>query len=171
MSEAEKEREIQMLNVQEYVKSLPTGELLQRYNAAAATVGKPPVKRFSDRKAAERRVIALMQEHGSDVVGLKRPAKGAKPKQEKQNVDEDFGCREGTNRWNLLAALRAGRGSAVAQSTLLKAVYGEAHKEYRAPLAMVMKGLQMAIAANKLPYIIEKSRENKELHFALKSKK
>lgn len=155
---------------QEYVRSMPTAELVAHYNAAAAATGKAPVKRFADRKSAERRVLAIMAEHGSAAL---KPAK-AKAKaanKEKQNVDEDFGCREGTNRWNLLAALRAGRGSAVPQSVLLKAVYGEAHKEFRAPLAMVMKGLQMAINANKLPYVIEKSRENKELHFALKPKK
>jgi hypothetical protein len=165
--EQQKERETPM-HLHTELKSLPTPELLKRYNAVAMAAGLPTVKRFSDRKAAERRTGALLAEY--EATAKQAKARASAPKKEKQNVDEDFGCREGTNRWNLLAALRAGRGSAVAQSALLKAVYGEAHKEYRAPLAMVMKGLQMAITAKKLPYVIEKSRENKELHFALKSK-
>lgn len=157
------------MHLQTELKSLPTPELLRRYNAVATAAGLPTVKRFSDRKAAERRTGALLAEYQRTAED--KPARAKAPGKEKQNVDEDFGCREGTNRWNLLAALRAGRGSAVPQSALLKAVYGEAHKEFRAPLAMVMKGLQMAINAKKLPYVIEKSRENKELHFALKPKK
>lgn len=37
-------------------KKVTTAQLVARYNNAAATLGKKPVKKFADRKAAERRV-------------------------------------------------------------------------------------------------------------------
>ena len=37
-------------------KKVTTAQLLSRYNKAAATLGKKPVKKFADRKTAERRV-------------------------------------------------------------------------------------------------------------------
>lgn len=151
-----------------------TKELIRFYNEAAHSLSKPLVKRFADRKSAEKRTAAILKEAGfaiEEPETQERRAPAKAPANGKQKVDGDFGCREGTHRWALLAALRAGRGAAVPQSALLKAVYGATHKEFRAPLAMVMKGLQMAIVANKLACVIEKSRENKELYFALKAKK
>lgn len=42
-------------------KSLTTAELLTRYNSYADALGENTVKRFSDRKTAERRLVAIEQ--------------------------------------------------------------------------------------------------------------
>lgn len=42
-------------------KSLTTAELLARYNSHAEALGENTVKRFSDRKTAERRLVAIEQ--------------------------------------------------------------------------------------------------------------
>lgn len=43
-------------------KKATTAELVERYNKAAATLGRKAVKKFADRKTAERRVAAIEAE-------------------------------------------------------------------------------------------------------------
>lgn len=53
-----------------------TAQLLAAYNAAAATCGKPAVKRFSDRKTAERRTAAMIAAAAA-IVTAKAPKSAA----------------------------------------------------------------------------------------------
>lgn len=79
----------------------------------------------------------------------------------------EFGVGEGTNRATLVTYMHKHIGKYSPISDLMKAVYGEARKDYKGQLMMVMKGLRMVIDANDLPYEIKKIRENKENAFGL----
>lgn len=142
------------------LKAMKTAELVALYNERAASAGCNPVKKFADRATAEKRVAEIMA------------ATKAKTNGHAETIptDEEFGCRDGSNRAKALAALRAGKGKPVARAAVLTAVYGAAHKELRGPLNMVLKGLEVAIESYRLPYVLTRSRENKEIYFALEAK-
>lgn len=77
---------------------------------------------------------------------------------------------KGTNREKLLAIFEANKSNQVPISKLMKAVYGESHKDLKGPLMMVIKGLGIVFKTNKLALEIRKTRENKENYFGLYKK-
>jgi hypothetical protein len=77
---------------------------------------------------------------------------------------------KGTNRENLLALFEKNKGYQVSISAMMKAVYGEARKDLKGPIMMVMKGLLNVFKAQKKPWEIRKTRENKENYFGLYNK-
>lgn len=74
-----------------------------------------------------------------------------------------------SNRAKVLDRLSATPGEWVTIPELVAAVYGESAdaREKRAPLMMVLKGIQQVIDAGKLNAKLVKIRENKETKFAL----
>lgn len=94
-------------------KKATTTELVARYNKAAATLGRKPVKKFADRKTAERRVAAIEAElapkpkerpaYDPDSLGEKRGLRFDLPGRLAKDCVEP---REGTRRAKLLAMLQ-----------------------------------------------------------------
>ncbi len=180
-------------------------DLLTLFNEKAALLGLPQVKRFSDRKAAERRVSEIIAKIGSvpqpqdetrdfptqtistetpttttadtakesDDMATKNKGKtnSVKKGRGRSKRAEDALVGEGSYRDRLLKTFLNSRGEPsrkqIPMGDLVKAVYGNNYKEYRAPLMMVMKGLRQVLAANKTGREIRKTRENKENHFGL----
>lgn len=156
-------------------------ELLAIYNAEAERRGLPTVKRFADAKSALKRTQAMLNgevhskapKSGSakpkKAASAKKPA-GAGKKAKRVKPDGEI-VRSGSYREKLMAIFEKNKGEQVPISKLMVAVYGESRKDYKGPLMMVMKGLKSVIAANRMGLEIRKTRENKENHFGLHSKK
>lgn len=219
-----------------------TAELIEFYNAKASLMDRPLVKRFTDRKAAERRcaqIEAAVQgvanvgkleaapeasaeteatqdtpeeafevempepeapttteneptaETGetkeSDMAtkkAAKKTGKKASPKKTVKKAGMKTGAKtgnghgpgdhgmvgKGTNREKLLALFEKHKGYQVSVSQMMKAVYGEARKDLKGPIMMVMKGLQIVFKTQKKPWEFRKTRENKENYFGLYNK-
>jgi hypothetical protein len=156
--------------------------LLAAYNEKAATDGKPTVKRFSDRPAALRRTAAILGIDPPDSVNpkkraLKKEPKAKKPKAAKtpkaakapREKKDGEAVRPGSNRDKLFKYMEKHLGQQLSITSLMKATYGEARKDYKGPLMMVMKGVAGVIKSQKLKLKIEKTRENKENYFGLHS--
>lgn len=84
-----------------------------------------------------------------------------------KGIVAEFGVGAGTNREKLLKKLHKNLNKFVSISDLMVAVYGEARKDYKGQLMMVMKGLKMIIESRELPYVIQKHRKDKENAFGL----
>lgn len=84
-----------------------------------------------------------------------------------KGIVAEFGVGAGTNREKLLKKLHKNLNKFVSISDLMTAVYGEARKDYKGQLMMVMKGLKMIIEDRELPYVIQKHRKDKENAFGL----
>lgn len=93
-------------------KTTTTTDLVARYNKAARTLGRKPVKRFSNKATAVRRVKAIEAElkatkaattkHDSDVLGAKRGLTFDLP-----GSKDKVAPREGSRRAALLGTLKA----------------------------------------------------------------
>jgi hypothetical protein len=167
------------------LSSKSMSELLTMYNAKAELMDRPPVKRFADRKSAEKRVAQIIAAIGGVAkAGKSEPtvptelppvtAKAAKAtKTAVKRIKEDGALvSKGSFRDKLFNFMSAESRLNNQQpiSKLLVAVYGESRKDYKGPLMMVMKGLKVVLAANKTGLEIRKTRENKENHFGLHKK-
>jgi hypothetical protein len=158
-------------------------ELLELYNNKADLMDRPKVKRFSDRKTAEKRVEQITNAIGGVASAgksnghavepkaaepVKPPVKVAKPKSSEQREDGAL-VGKGSYRDKLLNYLQAEHRLNVQHpiSELLIAVYGEDRKDFKGPLMMVMKGLKAVLADNRTGLEIRKTRENKENYFGL----
>lgn len=99
-------------------------------------------------------------------------AKPAKPEPKKTGtVRDQFGLREGTVRAKLVDCLLEAKGKALPVATILKASYGAAKEEFKAPLTMCLKGMQQMIDKNKIKLQIVKEKDSKgEMTIALKAK-
>lgn len=104
--------------------------------------------------------------------GKTQPAATASGEKSKKTgtIRDQFGLREGTNRAKLVDALLAAKGKALPLSALLKATYGNTKEENAGAIKMVLKGVQMMIDANKIKLTLVKTKDGKEMTFALKAK-
>lgn len=166
------------------LSSKSMSELLAMYNAKADLMDRPKVKRFADRKSAEKRVNQIVnaiggvasKSNGAAATPSVPPPVPATPAQIikakaaiKRVKAEGELVGKGSYRDKLLSYLQAESriGKPHPISKLMEAVYGEARKDFKGPLMMVMKGLKVVLDANKTGLEIRKSRENKENHFGL----
>ncbi len=160
-------------------------ELVALFNEHAEAAGLSPVKRFADTISAVRRVSQLLGQpvpEGFDIkksrpqpavnaekkTAPKPPAKAAPKKKIKAEGEI---VRKGSYRDSLMKYFEKHEGQQISISRLMVATYGEARKDLKGPLMMVIKGLRIVISENKLGFKIEKTRENKENHFGLISTK
>lgn len=90
-----------------------------------------------------------------------KPFTGKAPSHNKAKILEGFGAREGTNRAKLLGALADSAGKGIKTDQLLKACYGSLNEKNRGALKMVMAGARKTIEAEKLPYQIVVSKNEK----------
>jgi hypothetical protein len=67
-------------------------------------------------------------------------------------ISETFGCIPGTNREKLLLALHRNYRKQIAAPDLVKAVYGTRKDGSYGALAMVVRGLNIMIKKDRLPY-------------------
>lgn len=169
------------------LSSKSMSELLIMYNNKAESMDRPKVKRFADRKSAEKRVNQIVNAIGNVAsksngtataaaepsIPLPEPAKPmeiikAKAAIKRVKAEGEL-VGKGSYRDKLLAYLQADSrvGKPQPISKLMEAVYGQARKDFKGPLMMVMKGLKVVLEANKTGLEIRKSRENKENHFGL----
>jgi hypothetical protein len=63
----------------------------------------------------------------------------------------DLLARPNTYKHFVAAALLKSNGKTLTFDQLSKAAYGEVKDEYKAPIAMILVGIKVAIKANKLP--------------------
>jgi hypothetical protein len=159
-------------------------ELVTMYNAKADLMDRPKVKRFSDRKAAEKRVNQIVNAIGgvasktnggtpdmpvpAPVIATPAQINKAKARVKRVKAEGEL-VGKGSYRDKLLGFLQAESrvGKPQPISRLMEAVYGQARKDFKGPLMMVMKGLKVVLDTNKTGLEIRKSRENKENHFGL----
>lgn len=86
-----------------------------------------------------------------------------------------FGEREGTNRKRLIDCLVAKRGKFVPLVDIIRAVYPDAPvindsaalAQFKGPVGMVMKGLNVMIEKNKLPVTLTKQKKDKVTSYGL----
>lgn len=157
-------------------------ELITMYNAKADLMDRPSVKRFADRKSAERRVEQIINAIGgvtnagktngtsAPQQNVATPAQKEKAKVAVARIKKDGDLvGKGSYRDKLLAHLQSDNriGKPQPISRLMEAVYGQSRKDFKGPLMMVMKGLKVVLEANRTGLEIRKSRENKENHFGL----
>jgi hypothetical protein len=106
---------------------------------------------------------------------LKAPKVQSEPPAERIQVDvsdpeavfKAFKVREGTNKHRLLTAMIHAMGQPLSLSTMLKAAYGKDGVGNEGSLMMIVKGITVAIAKNRLPFEVRKTRVAKVLHLAL----
>jgi hypothetical protein len=82
-------------------------------------------------------------------------------------VFKAFKVREGTNKHRLLTAMIHAMGQSLSLSTMLKAAYGKEGVGDEGSLMMIVKGINVAITKNGLPFDVRKTRVAKVLHLAL----
>jgi hypothetical protein len=146
-------------------EALSVQELMQTYNQLATKLGVPEVTskftiKFSS-KAQEAKP--------------KAPKVQSEPPAERIQVDvsdpeavfKAFKVREGTNKHRLLTAMIHAMGQPLSLSTMLKAAYGKDGVGNEGSLMMIVKGITVAIAKNRLPFEVRKTRVAKVLHLAL----
>ena len=149
-------------------------ELVEAYNKKS---GKPPIKKFKD-KATGLAAMAKLTTEAKATATVKSVAvatadklpKAAKaPKEGSSNKRAaEFGARVGSFREKLIIALDENFKKMIPELDLLKAVYGSKNTENAGALTMVLKGAQIMIDKNKLPYILKKEKnEAKEISHGL----
>lgn len=141
------------------------------FNEAATLLGKPLVKKWADTKTAQRRTAAILAEvpAKSAPIEAEKPAKKASEPKAKKPKRAETGVLVGpdTYRAKLIAVFERNEGKNISVTRLMEAVYGEARKDYKQPLMMVMKGVKMVYAKNGIKKTIEKTRIDKENYFGL----
>lgn len=140
-------------------------ELVEAYNKKS---GKPPIKKFKD-KATGLAAMAKLQTKVvvkplSDTV---RKPKAAPKEGSANKLAAEFGARVGSFREKLIIAFDESYRKLVATGDLLKAVYGSKNTENTGALTMVIKGAQIMIEKNKLPYVLKKEKNEGEISFGL----
>ncbi len=121
-------------------KKVTTAQLVARYNKAAAILGKKPVKKFADRKTAERRVKSIE---------LQLPSK----KPHRMNFDlpaskDKTAPRENSMRAKLLAELQSVGKKGIAFDTLHKRCGFKNPKSTRDALGLLNRKNGYGISAN-----------------------
>lgn len=160
----------QMREIMESNGNLSTTQLAEQFNELAKKTGDKPVKRFPDRKTAERRLSALKAKAGqTNGVKLKRiPKVKAAKEDNRSKISKEFGARVGTNREKLIQYLHDNFKKQVAITDVVKAVYGKADPALRAAVMMVAGGIPVMIKKQKLSYDFKKDKnEEKELTIGL----
>jgi hypothetical protein len=139
-------------------EALSAQELMQTYNQLATKLGVPEVtSKFTIKFSS------------------KAPKAQSEPPAERIQVDvsdpeavfKAFKVREGTNKHRLLTAMIHAMGQPLSLSTMLKAAYGKDGVGNEGSLMMIVKGITVAIAKNRLPFEVRKTRVAKVLHLAL----
>lgn len=136
------------------------GETVNKEQETDMTTAKKGKKTATSKKGKKTAVAKKAKKAKTSKSGKTR---GPKP-------DEGSLVGKGTNRDKLLALFEKNLGKQVSISAMMKAVYGEARKDYKGPVMMVMKGLLIVFKTNKLKLEIRKTRENKENYFGLYKK-
>lgn len=159
-----------------------SAELVALYNEIAAKRGTATVTKFSDKKTAVRRVLAIMADANvAAPVPTEKPESSATVASEKKNVPkgepvaknstlELFDCREGNNRARLILSMHKHLGSSQSIACLVEDVYGKgssADSSFNGKLKMVMGGMKATIASKKLKFEIKKTKQTNETHFGL----
>ena len=173
-----------------------TKALLEIHNECAKLAGLLPTNRFSDRNSAVRRtreIFKLVEAKSKTTSALKNllaaagisaaskeeakptpapkaagPTKAKAEQKPKSPPKENASAvRPGSNREKILAVLEKNMGQAVSSTILMETIYGEARKDYRGPLAMVLRGIENVIKAKGLKRKLIRTRQDKENHFAL----
>lgn len=149
-------------------------ELATAYNKVS---GKEPIKKFKDKATGLKRMAELQSAKTVKTVAAATASKlsdvvrkpKAAPKEGSANKRAaEFGARVGSFREKLLIALDEHFKKMVSELDLLKAVYGSKNTENAGALTMVIKGAQIMIEKNKLPYILKKEKnEAKETSHGL----
>lgn len=159
-----------------------TAELVALYNEIATKRGTATVNKFSDKKTAIRRVLAIMSDANSTAsVPDEKPEssttvaveqKGA-PKGHtvaRNSVLELFDCREGNNRARLILSMHSHLGSSQSVAVLVEDVYGKgssADSSFNGKLMMVLGGMKATIVSKKLKFEVKKTKQNRDTHFGL----
>jgi hypothetical protein len=164
----------------ETTKETPLNEIVAGYNALATKLGSKTVTRFKNRETAIKRFselkatqpaadAATTPKEGAAMATKKKAKKTAPaPKEDKRSkISQEFGARLGTNREKLIEALHGSFGKFVPINQLLKAVFGSMNEENRGALAMVMKGVEVMIKDEKLPYKTDRKKDDKGLAWGL----
>lgn len=158
-----------------------TAELVAIYNEVATERGTATVTKFSDRKTAVRRVLAIIADRASATESSEsssktQPKAKSAPKGEpvaKNSTLELFDCRENTNRARLIESMHSHLGSTQSVAVLVDCVYGKgssAESGFRGKLMMVMGGMKATIASKKLNFEVKKTKQDKETHIGLYEK-
>lgn len=156
-------------------------ELAAIYNEVATKRGTATVTKFSDRKTAVRRVLAILADTAAPAETQKasaNPQPEAKdaPKSEsvaKNSILELFDCRENTNRARLIESMHSHLGSTQSVAVLVEDVYGKgssADASFNGKLMMVMGGMKATVASKKLKFEVKKTKQGREIHFGLYAK-
>lgn len=149
-------------------------ELLTAYNVLAKKAGLKHVARFSDRKAAIRRCLALSASPpapaGKNTPSTSPAVPASPPGTKETRILAEFKARAGTNRETLLRVMIASFGKQVNLAELMKAVYNSTDEKNRGALGMVMKGAYAMIEKRKLPYRIVREKKEKEVTYGLHQK-
>lgn len=130
---------------------------------------KPVGKGKVSKKAATRKPAAKKNARTATARGSRKPRDiSGLDLNTKDGFKQAIGIRSGTVREKLVDALLKSRGKHVSIDVLAEAMYGGkkgATKELRGPIALSMRGL--ALSLEKLPFRLDKVRENKVNKFAL----
>jgi hypothetical protein len=158
-------------------------ELVRAFNAMAGSesgkmLNVKPVNRFGDLVIARKRCEALASSIRAYESGMKAEENRDKvvaAKRVKAPVADgimgEFKTNPGKYRGKLLNKLHANIGKQLQLKELVKAVYGASVDvdDCIGPLKMVMKGLLASIKKDKLPYKIEKRKEDGVTSYGLYS--
>lgn len=151
-------------------------ELVAAYNKIS---GKPAIKKFRDKATGLARMAELTSKKNAEkatttvkTVAAATAGKVAKAKAEPKEGSTnkraaEFGARVGSFREKLIIALDESYKKQVKTEDLLKAVYGSKNTENAGALTMVLKGAQIMIEKNKLPYTLKKEKVEGEISHGL----
>jgi hypothetical protein len=155
-----------------------TAELVALYNEIATKRGTATVNKFSDKKTAIKRVLAIL----ADTSEASKPAEASTPTAPKPaNVPkgepvaknstlELFDCRAENNRARLILSMHSHLGSSQSVAVLVEDVYGKgssADSSFNGKLMMVMGGMKATIVSKKLKFEVKKTKQGNETHFGL----
>lgn len=181
-----------MPHTQKNFTEMTGASLVEAFNAMALSpegkdLGIKVVSRFSDARTGQKRCEALASSIRAHREGQKaeaardkkagakgavaKPAREPKAKPDPKKHETQFGkVTRGSNRDKLLLRLLSADGEYLSRNELMMAVYGEANKDKRGPLSMVLKGLGQLIKARDLKYEIKTRKDDKETTVALVKK-
>lgn len=151
-------------------------ELVAAYNKIS---GKDPIKKFRDKATGLARMAELTSKKNAEkatttvkTVAAATAGKVAKAKAEPKEGSTnkraaEFGARVGSFREKLVIFLDENYRKMVSELDLIKAVYGSKNKEKSGSLTMVLKGAQIMIDKNNLPYALKKEKVEGEISHGL----
>lgn len=120
-------------------------------------------------KKSAKKASKKSAKKASKKVAVKAAANGV---DNRSKFAQAFEARQGTNRQKLIDALASNFRKPVTVNSLLKSVYGSQNVENKTALAMSMRGALATIKSKRLPYRIEKTKDEKtkEISFGLHPK-